>query len=167
MTAPAGFVRQPGDGWVDCSCGGRHWGLSGAAGLFLVRRSPTGKVREVVLQHRSLNSHQGGTWGIPGGALRPGEPPADGALREAHEEAGISGGAVRVIGTHLLDHGPWRYTTILAEQRPGTQLDVRATDTESIKVAWVPVTSVPTLPLLPAFAKAWPALLTAAEAANG
>ena len=27
---------QPGDGWVECACGRRHWGLSGAAGLLLV-----------------------------------------------------------------------------------------------------------------------------------
>lgn len=152
-------IRRPGDGWVDCACGNRHWGLGGAAGLLLARRDSDGAVTDVVLQHRALWSHLGGTWGVPGGALSPGETPLDGALREAHEEAGVPPGAVHVLGEHVLDHGTWRYTTILAETVPGTMIDVRPTDPESLEVAWVPVDRVTDRTLLPAFGDAWPELL--------
>lgn len=165
MTDVPGFFRHPGDGWVDCACGRKHWGLVGAAGLLLVRRDVEGKVTEVVLQHRSLESHQGGTWGVPGGAIVPGETAVEGALRESYEEAGIAPGAVRVLGEHVLDHGPWSYTTVLAEETPGTVVDVRPTDSESLEVRWVPVEEVTDRELLPAFAAAWPTLLAAVEKA--
>lgn len=152
-------IRHPGDGWVDCACGSRHWGLFGAAGLLLARRDDAGAASHVVLQHRALWSHLGGTWGVPGGALSPDETPVDGALREAHEEAGIPSGAVRILGEHVLDHGPWRYTTVVADVLPGTAIDVRPTDPESLEIAWVPVAEVTDRTLLPAFAAAWPILL--------
>nr|WP_245858989.1 NUDIX domain-containing protein [Luteimicrobium subarcticum] len=165
--------RHPGDGWVVCG-DHRHWGLHGAAGLFLVRRDDTGAVTHVALQHRAVWSDQGGTWGVPGGALAPGESAVDGALREAEEEAGIPPGAVRVLATHVLDHGPWAYTTVVADVAPGAPVEPRATDPESLEVRWatLPELGVPageetaaTLPLLPAFARALPALLDLAQSA--
>jgi hypothetical protein len=39
-------AARDGDGWVQCDCGNKHWGLHGAAGLLLVRDSM------VLLQHR-------------------------------------------------------------------------------------------------------------------
>lgn len=158
MTEVPGFFRHPGDGWVECACGRRHWGLVGAAGLLLVRRDPQGLVTHVVLQHRSLESHQGGTWGVPGGAIVPGETAVEGALRESSEEAGIPPDAVRVLGEHVLDHGPWSYTTVLAEEAPGHQVDVRPTDSESLDVVWVAADEVADRELLPAFGAAWPGL---------
>ena len=153
---PSAPTRHAGDGWVDCSCDrGRHWGRLGAAGLVLVRRGTDGRVSHVVLQHRALWSDQGGTWGIPGGAVAPGETPLDGALREAHEEAGIPPGAVRVVGEHVLDHDTWRYTTILAEVLAGTRVEVRPTDPESLAIAWVAVEAIDDLDLLPAFGAVW------------
>ena len=154
-----GSIHHAGDGWVDCTCGNRHWGLHGAAGLLLARRDDAGTPTHVVLQHRALWSHQGGTWGVPGGALAPQETPLDGALREAWEEAGIPPGTVHVLGEHVLDHGPWQYTTILADVVPGTALDVRPTDPESLEIAWVAVHEVADRPLLPAFKDAWPGFL--------
>ncbi|WP_083259956.1 NUDIX hydrolase [Cellulosimicrobium cellulans] len=151
---------QPGDGWVACACGSRHWGLHGAAGLLLGRRDPDGVVRDVVLQHRAPWSDQGGTWGVPGGAVGPDETPVEGALREAAEEAGIDPATVVVLGERVLDHGPWRYTTVVAELADGAPLEPRATDPESVEVRWVDVDDVAALPLLPAFADAWPALRT-------
>ena len=39
------MAHRDGDGWVSCNCGGKHWGLHGAAGLLLVRdRSDIRKV---------------------------------------------------------------------------------------------------------------------------
>lgn len=146
------------------ACGDhRHWGLYGAAGLLLARRGPgtpdaLGPVTDVVLQHRAVWSDQGGTWGVPGGALAPHETPVDGALRESLEEAAVEPRAVHVLGTHVLDHGPWAYTTVLADVAPGARVTPGAADPESLEVRWVAVDEVTTLPLLPAFAAAWPGL---------
>ena len=149
-----GTHRQPGDGWLECACGAQHWGLLGAAGLLLGRTTPTGA--QVVLQHRATWSHHGGTWGIPGGALAPGETAVEGAVREAGEEAGIDPGALEVLGTRVLDHGTWSYTTVVA-RTTGGQVP-RATDPESLEVRWVDVEAVDARPLHPAFAEAWPSL---------
>ncbi|EPI45366.1 nucleoside triphosphate pyrophosphatase, partial [Gardnerella vaginalis] len=49
---PKENVHQPGDGWVMCDCGRRHWGHNGAAGVLLARRDEaTGRVTHVVMQH--------------------------------------------------------------------------------------------------------------------
>ena len=65
---PKENVRQPGDGWVECACGRKHWGTNGAAGVLLARRdAQTGEVTHIVMQHRAAWSAEGGTWGIPGG----------------------------------------------------------------------------------------------------
>ncbi|MGW8565163.1 NUDIX domain-containing protein [Isoptericola sp. NPDC055881] len=155
--------RHAGDGWVACG-DHRHWGLYGAAGLLLARRAPRGDVTDVVLQHRAPWSDQGGTWAVPGGALAPDETPLDGALRESLEEAAVPPRAVHVLGTHVLDHGPWAYTTVLADVAPGADVAPAPADPESLDVRWVAVDDVATLPLLPAFAAAWPALLARLDA---
>jgi len=141
---------------VECGCGLRHWGLFGAAGLLLVRRDVGHRATAVVLQHRVEWSHHGGTWGIPGGARMPDEDEVAAALREAAEEAGIDPVSVRVRGEHVLRHPDWSYTTVLADELSPVHLAI--TDAESLEVRWVPVDDVETLPLLPAFADAWPTL---------
>lgn len=146
----------PGDGWVDCACGQRHWGLVGAAGLLVVRRRAGAPVA-VLLQHRAVWSDQGGTWALPGGARQPGETAADAALREAHEEAGVAAEAVGIRGEHVLAHPDWSYTTVLADEL--VHIEPVVTDAESVEVRWVPIADVTALPLHPAFADAWPTLL--------
>ena len=153
---PGTFHRHPGDGWVECDQGHRHWGLHGAAGLLVARRAHDGEIDAVVLQHRALWSDEGGTWGFPGGALAPGESPEHGALREAAEEAGIEPVAVRLRGSVVLDHVGWTYTTVLAEAL--SAFEPAATDAESLEVSWVRLDDVAGLPLLPAFGAAWPRL---------
>ena len=153
---PTHRQRQPGDGWVECACGRRHWGLYGAAGLLLVRRAADGAPVAVVLQHRALWSDQGGTWGVPGGARMPGESPEDAALREAEEEAGIDPVSVRLRESRVLQHDDWSYTTVIADEVSPVLPAV--TDAESVELRWVPVDEVADLPLLPAFAAAWPML---------
>lgn len=138
------------DAWIECRCGSRHWGRHGAAGLLLTDGD------RVVLQHRAQWSHQGGTWAFPGGAIREGEDAISGAVREATEEAGISGEDLTLIATSVLSHPDWSYTTVLAHADAG--LDVGVTDAESIAVRWIPIEQVAELPLLPAFAHAWPRL---------
>lgn len=147
---------EGGDGWVECRCGSRHWGRSGAAGLLLTDGA------RVVLQHRAGWSHFGDTWGIPGGALQHGESAIHGALREAHEEAGVTTADVRVVATSVLTHPDWSYTTVLG--RAGTPTEVSATDRESHEVLWVPLPEVTERDLHPGFAEAWPVLRTMADA---
>ena len=165
LGVPPEHVPHPGDGWVECSCGRRHWGLHGAAGLLLARRGPDGTADAVVLQHRALWSDQGGTWAFPGGALGPRESAERGALREAREEAGVPSAIVRMLTTVVLDHGGWTYTTVLAETRAA--FEPVATDAESLEVTWVRPDDVARRALLPAFGAAWPrlrALLSSAPA---
>lgn len=155
---PKENVKQPGDGWIDCDCGRKHWGLNGASGILLVRRdAQTGEPTHVVMQHRALWSAEGGTWGIPGGASADGETPIEGALREAYEEANITPEDIDVVGAYREDHGPWGYTTVFAFEKPGHTVDPQANDDESMEIEWVPIDDVPNRKLLTAMRTDWPA----------
>jgi 8-oxo-dGTP pyrophosphatase MutT (NUDIX family) len=147
-------VRGDGDGWTRCAAGHRHWGLHGAAGLLL--RDRHDGVDRVVLQHRAWWSHQGGTWGIPGGARDSDETAVAAALRESAEEANLQPTAVRPYGQLIDDHGGWSYTTVLAS--PIAPVDPEPTGGESEDVRWVDAAGVDALPLHPGFAAAWPRL---------
>ncbi|MEW1834530.1 NUDIX hydrolase [Microbacterium sp. NPDC079995] len=131
--------------------GESRWGTHGAAGLLL--HDPQ---RGVLLQQRSMLVDDGGTWSIPGGACDAGESALDAALREAHEEAGIVPPLVRVTGTHVLDLGWWRYTTVLAEA--AVPIDFARSNWEATRTEWVPVSQVASRRLQPDFAQSWPDL---------
>lgn len=156
--------RDPNDAWVACTCGSRHWGLAGAAGLALVDRA----TRTIALQLRSARSHQGSTWALPGGAIGTGETPLQGALREASEEADIRAVDVLPDVASVLDHEVWSYTTVVAHvarDAPATPRPVlRPLDGESADLRWVDLDEVTDLPLHPAFATAWPRLRVLADA---
>ncbi|MGX7679884.1 NUDIX hydrolase [Jatrophihabitans sp. DSM 45814] len=139
-----------GDGWTVCLFGHRHWGLYGAAGLLIVDGD------RVVLQHRAPWTHEGGSWGIPGGARDAGETPVQAALREANEEAGLDPDDIEPIGLYIADHGTWSYTTVVA--RPRRPIYPMAVNAESVSVEWVPTAEVDTLLLHGGFASAWPQL---------
>lgn len=154
---PKENVHQPGDGWVHCDCGRRHWGHNGAAGVLLARRdAETGRVTHVVMQHRALWSAEGGTWGIPGGAISDGESAIEGALRESFEEANITSGDIEVVGAYREDHGNWCYTTVFAFEKLGHSVNPCAHDDESMEIKWVPIDDVPKLKLLTAMRTDWP-----------
>ena len=150
-------MRSDGDGWVRCAQGHRHWGRYGAAGLLLRDRST--ELDRVVLQHRAWWSHEGGTWGLPGGARDSDESAVSAALRETAEEAGISPDSVRPTGVLVDDHGGWSYSTVVGA--PRTPTDPRPTGGESEDVRWVDTDAVGTLPLHPGFAGTWPRLRSA------
>ena len=142
--------RGGGDGFVDCSCGSRHWGRLGAAGLLVHRAG------RVLLQHRAHFLQEGGTWALPGGARDVGESAVQAALREATEEAGVPAGALRLRHAWTVDHGTWSYTTVVADAV--TPLQARDLDGESLEVRWVDLGDVPTMPLHSGLAAGWPAL---------
>ena len=138
------------DGWTTCALGHRHWGRAGAAGLLLHRDG--GRGPEVLLQHRALWSHHGGTWGTPGGALHSGESAADGALREVQEELGLTAEDVVLGARSVDDHGGWAYTTVLA--RPSRPIDASELrlDGESTGAAWWPLSALDAVDLHPGLA---------------
>jgi 8-oxo-dGTP pyrophosphatase MutT (NUDIX family) len=110
----------------------------------------------VLLQHRVEWSHFGGTWGLPGGARHEGETAAQGAVREAREEAGVPEHGLRLRYASVLDLGWWSYTTVVASAE---QLFAPVIgDAESLELRWVPVDQVASLELHPGFAASWPAL---------
>jgi 8-oxo-dGTP pyrophosphatase MutT (NUDIX family) len=150
-------VHPSTDGWTTCALGHRHWGRAGAAGLLLHRRGPAGP--EVLLQHRALWSHHGGTWGTPGGALHAGEPPQVGALREVREELGLLPEDLVLGARSVDDHGGWAYTTVLATPaRPIEAADLRL-DGESEGAAWIPLAGLDAVPLHPGLAASLDRLL--------
>ena len=144
-------AHRDGDGWIECVCGNRHWGLNGAAGLLLVRD------KKVLLQHRAPWVHNGDTWGIPGGARDSHETVIEAALREAQEEIGIETDLVTPVDTFHDGHDGWAYDTIIAIADPN--LIAHEQNDESLQVEWIEFDKVTEKNLHPSFAKTWPALL--------
>ena len=144
------MVARDGDGWVQCDCGNKHWGLHGAAGILLVRG------HEILLQHRAPWVHNGDTWGIPGGARDSHESVIQGAIREAIEETGIDPAFLTPLQTFSDEHGNWRYDTVIA--RATHDLIAHQVNDESHEVRWVEIEKVSELNLHPSFAKTWPQL---------
>ncbi|MCC2031790.1 NUDIX domain-containing protein [Microbacterium allomyrinae] len=140
--------RDPGDAWVVAPTGERYWGRFGAAGLLAVDPD-----HGVLLQHRVSWSHFGDTWALPGGARHEGESASDGALREAAEEAGVPGAAIRPRLLSVLDLGYWSYTTLVGDVVESFEATI--SDPESHELAWVAADDVARYPLHPGFAASW------------
>lgn len=145
------MAARDGDGWVECGCGHKHWGLHGAAGILIVRGT------QILLQHRAPWVHNGDTWGIPGGARDSHETTIEGAFREAVEETGIDTALLTPLHTFKDDHGDWKYETVIA--RATDELVAHEVNDESHEVRWVEINRVDELPLHPSFARSWPALM--------
>lgn len=154
-------VRGDGDGWVMSDGGAHYWGRHGAAGLLLRAPAPGG-VAAVLLQHRAPWSHQGGTWGLPGGARDSHESVEEAAVREAHEEAGLEPAMMTVrvaVVTHQVPG--WSYTTVIAD---AAELLITTPNRESSELRWVIEDEVADLPLHPGFAASWDRLRSLAAA---
>ena len=126
-------VARDGDGWVECDCGNKHWGLHGAAGLLLVRDSM------VLLQHRAPWVHNGDTWGIPGGAIDGRETALNSAIRELEEECGLSLDKYDVIDKTIYqdDEDGFRYTTFIIKVTDEFQSKPIRLDWENDDYKWV------------------------------
>lgn len=147
--------RDSGDAWVVADSGERYWGRFGAAGLLAYDAA----LDSVLLQHRVSWSHFGGTWALPGGARHEGESAMDAALREALEEAGVPGSAIRPRATSVLDLDIWSYTTVIGDVV--VPFAPVISDPESHALEWVRVDQVVDHPLHPSFEEAWSSLRSA------
>ncbi len=145
-------MRLSGDGFVTLPDGSRRWGLYGAAGVLVRHTDPAGGEPAYFLAKRSMHTHLGGTWAIPGGALDEGETPIEGALREFVEEIGVpleDHGFV-LAEEHEDDHGGWSYWTLVVDVP--SRFDEPATLTwETAEARWVPVSELGELDLFGAF----------------
>ena len=109
MALPAGSDR-----WTFCSEGHIHWGAHAGAGL-LLRYVPRQGEPVHLLAERSRWVDEGGTWGIPGGAIHDGESPKEAARREAGEEIWPVP-AYRVTGIDVQDcGGGWKFSIVSAD----------------------------------------------------
>jgi 8-oxo-dGTP diphosphatase len=150
-------VHGDGDGWVISDDGAHYWGRYGAAGLLLRAPQPDG-TPAVLLQHRAVWSHQGGTWSLPGGARDSHETAEETAVREAREEAGLVAEQLSVRGTVLTAEAAgtggmrWTYTTVVAD---AGELLQTVPNRESAELRWVGENQVSELPLHPGFAASW------------
>lgn len=152
-------MRGDGDGWVVSDAGRHYWGRHGAAGL-LLRAPRCDGSPAVLLQHRAPWSHQGGTWGLPGGARDSHETAEQAAVREAREEAGLPGERLcvrAIVITATASGTDWTYTTVVADA--GEVLHTVA-NWESAELRWVNEDDVGRLPLHPGFAASWRRLRT-------
>jgi 8-oxo-dGTP diphosphatase len=157
------LVHGDGDGWVISDSGAHYWGRYGAAGLLLRAPQPDG-TPAVLLQHRAVWSHQGGTWGLPGGARDSHESAEETAVREAREEAGLVAERLTVRATVVtaevagVSGMRWTYTTVVAD---AIELLHTVPNRESTELRWVGEDEVAELPLHPGFAASWQRLRTA------
>ena len=156
-------MQGDGDGWVISDSGAHYWGRYGAAGLLLRAPRPDG-TPAVLLQHRAVWSHQGGTWGLPGGARDSDETAEQTAVREAREEAGLVAELLAVRATLVtaevagIGGTHWSYTTVIAD---AGELLRTVPNRESAELRWVGEDEVAGLPLHPGFAASWERLRTA------
>ena len=114
------------------------------------------------MQHRAPWVHNGDTWGIPGGARDSHESAVEAAIREAHEEIGITGDQLTPGEIFTDDHGLWSYHTVIAQAHP--ELVAHEANDESKEVAWIAFDEVISKNLHPSFANTWPQLLTKLKA---
>ncbi len=151
-------MRGDGNGWSFGPDGSKRWGRYGAAGLLLRAPRTDGAGPVVLLQHRSIWSHQGGTWALPGGARDSHESIVAAAVREAEEETGIDGATVCVRGELVTARlGEWTYSTVVADTHEPHATSLNG---ESHELRWVAEADVARLRLHPGFKASWPLLRT-------
>ncbi len=153
---------HPGERDVTCGRGHTHHGEFGAAGLLIRHKGDDGKWR-YLLQKRSPDEDDPGTWSLPGGALLQGEGAEQGAFREAQEEMGPLPPMVSVHHHVTDDHDGWAWTTVVCDT-PETfapELNGAETAFETDGFGWFTKDEIGQLPLHPGFKDSWEAVLGA------
>ena len=109
-----------------------------AAGGVVLRASADGRDPEVLVVHRPAYDD----WSLPKGKLDPGETWQDAAVREVHEETGVTARlGVELSATHYTDrHG--RAKQVRWWTMPVLDDDPRAPDDEVDELRWVPIDEV-------------------------
>jgi len=133
------------DRWTFCSLGHAHWGRLGGAGLLLRYVPPKGDP-EYLLTERSRWVDEGGTWGMPGGAIHNGESAEVAARREATEEIWPLP-AYRITGIEVQDcGGGWKFYIVNADvDEPFTAYTAEQTDS----TGWFTISQMTRLRLHP------------------
>jgi len=135
--------------------GSRRWGRYGAAGVLvrhLAGADATEGEPQYFLARRSMHTHLGGTWAIPGGALDQDESPLEGALREFVEEIGVplDEHGFELAQIHEDDQGGWSYWTLIVDVvEPFIAPDELTWETSEVR--WVPASDLGSLELFGAF----------------
>jgi 8-oxo-dGTP pyrophosphatase MutT (NUDIX family) len=101
---------------------------------------------EVLLQRRSDD----GRWGLPGGAMEPGEEPAETLVREVREETALEVVPERIVGVYSGPDFRVRYgngdeamiVSITFACRPGTG-EPRVNDDESLEIRYFAPDALP------------------------
>lgn len=142
--------------WHECDQGHHHWGTEGAVGA-LIRHTDDKGTTKYLLQHRAPWVQEGGTWGIPAGALHKDEDPIAGAKRESAEELG-SLPELHHVHTHTDDHGGWAFHTHVFDTPH--QWEPSPTDNETGEggFKWATSEEMKSLPLHSGFAASFPHL---------
>jgi len=146
------------EGTAECDRGHTHHGEYGGAGLLIRHRGDDGKLR-YLLQKRSPEEDDPGTWSIPGGALLQGEQPLHGAYREAGEEMGDIPPSVTEHHRVVDDHGGWAWTTLVCDTPEQFAPSVDgATSDETAGWGWFTADEISRLDLHPHFKESWDAV---------
>jgi len=111
-----------------------------------------------------MSTHLGGTWGIPGGALNPGETPWQAARRETIEEVGYAASLSGFPGHEDALAGDWSYWTFVVT---ASDRFVGSFNWEVSEGGWFTVAEIAAMELLPALAAAWPSLVSPGTAWRG
>lgn len=92
-----------------------------------------------------------GKWDLPGGGLKQGENPSEGAVRELHEELGliIAPKDVTVLGIEPFKAGLVRYTAIYVSVTLSKPVQFNTLQKhEIVAVRWVTEADLTTLPMM-------------------
>ncbi len=108
-----------------------------------VVRNPAG---HVLMARRRADQSSPGCWEIPGGKIEPGESAAQAALRELHEETGLSAQGLRPLIRHIHDFPTRRIHLSVFEAAACSGLP---TGIEGNELAWVDPAQPAVGPILP------------------